>query len=154
MRKFQALGRVNSHELDGFAPFCRVGVGKQGHMVQVIGKQSFLPARRLILIDRLPKLREIVKPLLAPLRPQRFLIAALLKHRGDKLRDRHVVTALIKISDHIEEFPGSGPSENLLIRRLYESIDEQAVVLFRVLPEKSHPLFADISLRLVDDSCK
>ena len=117
MRKFKALGSVNCHELDGFAACGRVGIGKQRDMVQVISKQGFLPACRLVLINRLPKLRKIIEPLLAALRPQSFLVAALFEDRCDKLRDRHIVAALFEIRHHVEEFPGSGPSEKLLFPR-------------------------------------
>ena len=63
MGEFQSLGRVHGHQLHAVAAVARVGVCKQGHMGQIVLERAFLAARRLIFIDGLLQLGQIVQPL-------------------------------------------------------------------------------------------
>ena len=76
IRKLQPLSRMNGHELYLIALLGRIAVGKERHARQIIFEHCLFAAGRLVFVDGLLELSQIVEPLLTALGAQHGLIAA------------------------------------------------------------------------------
>src|SRR5699024_9709232 len=110
--KLQSLRGVNRHQAHLVLSSRGIAVREQRHMGEVMLQRALLPAGRLILIDRLLELREIVEPFLAALRAEHLLIAAVIEQRGQKLRDLLPVRSRGIKFHKTDELPGLRPLED------------------------------------------
>ena len=82
---------MNGHEFDLISLIPCIAVGEEGNMRQIMLQRTFLTAGRLIFINRLLQLGQLVQPFLASLCPQRLFIAALVEDRSQHFGNRTVL---------------------------------------------------------------
>lgn len=77
IREFKALRRVDGHQLHLVALLGDITVAEKRDMDKVVLHRALLTAARLVFVDGLLELGQIIEPLLTALGAQRLFIAAL-----------------------------------------------------------------------------
>ena len=90
-REFQALGGVDGHELHRLSLFAGVHIGEQGGVVQIVAQSHGLPCLAGEVKNGLLQFRQIVQPLLLSGGAKHGLIAAVVEHPGQQVRQIHIV---------------------------------------------------------------
>ena len=116
MREFQSLRAVDGHEPHLIARIVEIGVCEQRNVRQIMLQRAFLAAGRLVGIDRLLQLGQIVQPHLAALRAEHGLVAALVQNGGQQLGNGHLIINAGERFDQRDEFPALRPAQQLAVQ--------------------------------------
>lgn len=87
IREFEALRRVDGHQLHLVALLGDIAVAEKRDVGEVMLHRALLAAARLVFVDGLLELGQIVQPLLTALGAQRLFIPALVQNIREHLRD-------------------------------------------------------------------
>ena len=149
MREFQSLRAVDGHEPHLIARVVEIGVCEQRNVRQIMLERTFLAAGRLVGIDRLLELGQIVQPHLAALRAEHGLVAALVQNGSQQLGNGHLIINAGERLDERDEFPALRPAQQLAVQIPAQRVVERTAVLRSVVLQKRHAAFAEVALRHV-----
>ena len=121
-------------------------------MGQIVLECAFLAARRLIFIDGLLQLGQIVQPLLTALRAEHGLIAAFVQDGGQDLRDGPTGAVGRKGIDERDEACRTRAAEGLRADTAAQGREQRTALLCGLLLQQPAAALTDVALRLIDDA--
>ena len=146
MGKLQPLGGVDGHHTHLVPSFAGIAVGEEGHVGQVMLQGDLLAAGGFICIDGLLELGQIVQPFLASLCSEHPLVAALLEHGSEHLRDRPSLRLGGEALHEVYKLSGFGALKKLLLQVVQKGLVQGAIVGSGIVPEGRHAALTQVSL--------
>ena len=133
IREFEALRRVDGHQLHLVALLGDIAVAEKRDVGEVMLHRALLAAARLVFVDGLLELGQIVQPLLTALGAQRLFIPALVQNIREHLRDGPPLIRVRKALDQIDKLLCLRAAEHAVFEVVFERYIEARPLFFRRL---------------------
>ena len=143
---------MHGHQLYLVALLGNIAVAEKRDVGKVMLHCALLAAARLVFVDRLLELSQIVEPLLTALGAQRLFIAAFVQNVRKHLGNRAALIRVRKALDQVDKLSCLRAAEHTVLQMIFERCVETCPLFFRRLLQKGHAPLAEVPLGHIGDA--